>query len=119
MLGPPLVGQLGRYWRAEGLLTGIGIENIHRQIRRKCIHTYTQTNKILSYLDPCALATCLVVVSGLLSPVYWAAAPKSTFLDGTPPLFRVAVVSVAWTICTLLVVTVSSSSLNSLPDWPL
>lgn len=114
VLGPPLVDQLSRYWRAEELLAGAGIKNVYKKIRPQCIHNYTHMNKVLY-----ALATCLVVVPGLLSPVKLAAAPKSTFLDGTPPLFRVAVVSVAWTMCTLLVVTVSSSSLNSFPDWPL
>lgn len=67
VLRPPLVGQPSQYWRAEGLLAEAGIKNIYKKIRAQCTHNYTHINKVLYYMLTCA--TCLVVESGLLSPV--------------------------------------------------
>lgn len=68
MLCPPLVGQLSRYLKAEGQLAGAGIKKNKKDQSTVYTSIYAyQLSLIRSHV--LSLATCLVAVSGLLSPV--------------------------------------------------
>lgn len=70
MLCPPLVGQLSRYLKAEGQLAGAGAGIKNNEKDQSTVYTSIyayQLSLIRSHV--LSLATCLVAVSGLLSPV--------------------------------------------------